>query len=129
METKPIMSPQPERRIFARELCRDTLILSWLPRRGSLDESEIVHETAELLQLIGNTQPTKFVLDLSHCDYIGTMIINAVLKLWKRISEREGKLVLCNVSQEVAKVLHFTRLDTIWPICGSRDQALHVIGG
>ncbi|MBI3863739.1 MAG: STAS domain-containing protein [Planctomycetia bacterium] len=129
METTPPPPLKPERRIFARELRGVTLILTWLPQRGSFNEPEIVHETTELLELIENSQPTKFVLDLSHCDYLGTVILNAVLKLWKRISHRGGQLVLCNVSPMVTQVLRLTKLNTIWPSYGSRDQALNAIGG
>ena len=129
MQTKPPTAAHPQCFVFARELQGDTLILSWLPRRGSFNEPEIVHETAELLELINNSRPTKIVVDLSHCDYVGTVMLGAFLKLWKRISQRGGTLVLCNVSPMVVQVLRFTKLETIWPSYGSRDQALQAIGG
>jgi anti-sigma B factor antagonist len=96
---------------------------------GSLNESEIVHETDELLQLINTSLPTNLVIDLLRADYLGTVMLGAVVKLWKRIAQCGGNLVLCNVSENVLQVLRLTKLDTIWTICGSRDQALRTISG
>ena len=129
METTPLTLAQPERHIFARELHGNYLLLNSQMELGSLNEPEIVQETAELLELINTSQPTNLVIDLSHSDYLGTVMLSAVLRLWKRIAERGGNMVLCNVSQKIVQVLRFTRLDTIWTICGSRDQALRVVGG
>jgi anti-sigma B factor antagonist len=129
METTPLAPAQPEGHIFARELHGKTLLFNSLTQLGSLNEPEIAHETDELLELINTSQSTNLVIDLSHSDYLGTVMLGAVMKLWKRIAQRGGRLVLCNVSGNVAQILRFTKLDTIWPIYGSRDQALHAIGG
>lgn len=125
----PLTPAHPEGHIFARELHGNTLLLNSLTQLGSLNEPEIAHETAELLELINSSQPTNLVIDLSHSDYLGTVMLSAVLRLWKRIAQRGGNLVLCNVSQKVAQILRLTKLDSIWPIYGSRDQAFHAIGG
>ena len=129
METTPLTPAQPERHIFARELHGNNLLLNSLMQLGSLNEPEIIQETAELLDLINTSQPTNLVIDLSQSDYLGTVMLSAVLRLWNRIAHRGGNLVLCNVSQKVAQVLRLTKLDTIWTICGSRDQAFRAVGG
>lgn len=120
---------QPERHIFARELHKNCLLLNSQMELGSLNESEIVQETVDLLELIKTSQPTNLVIDLSQSDYLGTVMLSAVLRLWKRIAERGGNMVLCNVSRKIVQVLRFSRLDTIWTICDSREQALHAVGG
>ena len=129
METTPPTPAQPERHLFAREMHGDNLLLNSLRQLGSLNEPEIVQETAELLELVNTLQPRNLVIDLSHSDYLGTVMLSAVLRLWKRIAHRGGNLVLCNVSKKVAQVLQISRLDTIWMICGTRDQALRAVGG
>lgn len=117
--------------IFSRETRGSTLILNPLIHLGSLHEPEIAHETAELLEIIVNKQnsePTNLVIDLAHGDYLGTAMLGAIVKLWKRVSQRGGRLALCCVSENVAQVLRVTKLYTVWPIYGSRDQALTSVG-
>lgn len=129
MESTPPTPPQPERHLFAREMHGNNLLLNSQTQLGSLLEPEIVQETAELLELINTSRPANLVIDLSQSDYLGTVMLSAVLRLWKRIAERGGNMALCNVSQKVVQILRFSRLDTIWTICGSRDQALREVGG
>ena len=117
--------------IFARESHGNTLVLNPVIHLGSLHEPEIAHETQDLLDLINNSNsiPTNLVIDLGCGEYLGTAMLGAIVKLWKRVSQRGGRLALCNVSDNVAQVLRVTKLHTIWPIYGTRDQALSAIGG
>jgi anti-anti-sigma factor len=55
-------------------------------------------------------------------------MLGAIVKLWKRVCQRGGRLALCNVSENVSQVLHITKLHAIWPIYGSREQALSAVG-
>jgi anti-sigma B factor antagonist len=129
METTQPTPAQPEGRVFTRELRGNTLLVNSLIQLGSLNEGEIVHETDELIQLINTSQSTNLIIDLSRGDYLGTVMLAAIVKLWKRISQCGGRLALCNVSENVAQVLQLTKLDTIWTIYDTRDQALGAITG
>lgn len=117
--------------IFARESLGNTLVLNPMMHLGSLHEPEIVHETDDLLEFINKPgdAPPNLVIDLALGDYLGTAMLGAVVKLWKRVSQRGGRLALCNVSENVIQVLRVTKLHTIWPIYTTRDQALAAIQG
>ena len=125
-------SPQiGQGQIFARESHGHTLVLNPVIHLGSLHEPEIAHETQDLLDLINNSNPIpiNLVIDLGCGEYLGTAMLGAIVKLWKRVSQRGGRLALCNVSDNVTQVLRVTKLHTIWPIYGTRDQALAALGG
>jgi anti-anti-sigma factor len=131
MQTTSASSQIGQGQIFARESHGNTLVLNPLIHLGSLHEPEIAHETQELLDLINKSSPipTNLVIDLGSGEYLGTAMLGAVVKLWKRVSQRGGRLALCNVSENVTQVLRVTKLHAIWPIYGTRDQALAGIGG
>jgi len=46
------------------------------------------------------------------------------LKLWKRIRGVDGRMVFCDVLPHEQEVLHLTQLDTLWPVCGTRADAV-----
>ena len=130
METETTStSPQlREGQIFARESYGNTLVLKPLIQLGSLHEPEIVHETEDLLDVLIHSPSANLVIDLERGDYLGTAMLGAFVKLWKRVSQRGGRLALCNISENVEEVLRITKLQTVWPIYGTRDQALAAVG-
>jgi anti-anti-sigma factor len=131
METSTLPVQLAPGHIFTRESLGNTLVLNPLIHLGTLHEPEIAHETNELLELINKPghEPTNIVIDLARGDYLGTAMLGAVVKLWKRVSQRGGRLALCNVSDNVMQVLRSTKLNAIWPIYSTRDQALAAIRG
>ena len=69
------------------------------------------------------------LIDLNQGTYLGTSMLGAIVKLWKRVALQGGRLALCNVSEPVLRVLRVTKLQTIWPIYGSRTDALTALAG
>ncbi len=114
--------------IFSREHVGKALVLNPLTHLGSLHEPEIVHETNELIDLINHSPATSLVIDLASNDFLGTAMLGAIVKIWKRVCQHGGRLALCNVSENVVEVLRITKLHTVWPIYASRDQALSALG-
>jgi anti-anti-sigma factor len=115
--------------VFAREQLDGFLILSPISHVGSLAEDQILRETAAILETINHTGPTNVVVDLARSDYLGTALLGAVVRLWKRVAQRGGRLALCNVSANIVEVLRITKLQTAWPIYGSRQQAIEALRG
>ena len=128
MQTTSTSVPLREGQIFAREVLGKTLVLNPLIHLGSLNEPEISLETQDLLDLLNQSASANLVIDLANGDYLGTSMLGAMVKLWKRVSQRGGRLALCNVSESVVQVLRVTKLQTVWPIYASREQALTAVG-
>ncbi len=129
MQTTSTSAPLREGQIFARQTFGSTLVLNPLIHLGSLNEPEIAVETQDLLDFLTRSASANLVIDLANGDYLGTSMLGAFVKLWKRVSQRGGRLALCNVSEGVVQVLRMTKLQAVWPIYSSREQALIAIGG
>ncbi|MGQ0636015.1 MAG: STAS domain-containing protein [Planctomycetaceae bacterium] len=123
-----ILAPVPQTGpVFLREMSGSTLVLRPHCRLGSLQETQIVAETNELLEIINSSGPLNIVLDLAHDDYLGTAMVGAIVRLWKRVAMRGGRLALCNLSDTVHQVLRVTKLHAVWPIYATRDEALAAV--
>jgi len=85
MQTTPPLTTPGEGHIFSREHVGQTLVLNPLCHLGSLHEPEIVHETNELIDLINHSPSTNLIIDLASGDYLGTAMLGAIVKLWKRV--------------------------------------------
>jgi anti-anti-sigma factor len=65
------------------------------------------------------------VLDFYRTDFFGSTALGLFVRLWKRISERGGRMAFCNLSDHEKEILAVTRLDSLWPICRTRQEALN----
>jgi hypothetical protein len=50
-----------------------------------------------------------------------------MIRTWKQLDARGGRLVLCGVSGFCADVLRAAKLDTLWPICPDRSSAIALV--
>jgi anti-sigma B factor antagonist len=115
--------------VFQREELGRVLLLVPHSRLGSLFEAEIDKEACELLEMINQVKGLSIVIDLGDSDYLGTAMLGAVVRLWKRISQRGGRLALCRISGPVHDTLRITKLHAVWPIFDTREAALDALRG
>lgn len=113
--------------LFEWEQAGDTLVL--LPR-GDLGESDyekITESAKEVLELLSGGQVKNLVMDFSRTDYYGSTALGFFLKLWKRVKGQNGKMAFCHVSEHEMEILILTHLNTLWPICKTRQEALAAV--
>jgi len=99
------------------------------PSYEELDDRALEESGGLLLTAATTTDPPRVVLDLSATNYIGSALIELLLRAWKRLSERGGTMVLCGVQPFCADVLRVTRLETLWQTFDTRDQAVEAVLG
>ena len=89
---------------------------------------EIEDEGMQLLRLLESREARNVVIDFSHTDYYGSTALSFFVKLWKRVRANGGKMAFCNVSAHELEILELTKLDTLWGLYGSRDEAVRQVG-
>jgi anti-anti-sigma factor len=105
----------------------DTLVVTPQQDLCELDYGEIEEESREALQVLRDETVKHVVIDLGKTDYYGSTALGFFLKLWKRVRTRDGRLAFCNVSPHERDILRLTRLDNVWTICATRDEALAAV--
>ncbi|MGE0756043.1 MAG: STAS domain-containing protein [Pirellulaceae bacterium] len=115
-------------KFFRVESIGETLVFTATNSLGSLVEDDVREEWEALLNEFDVHQARNAVMDLGALDYFGSIMLELMVILWKRVSAKRGKMVVCNVSHVGNEILHTAKFHTIWPIVGSRDEALASIG-
>jgi anti-anti-sigma factor len=105
----------------------NTLVVTSTSDAGSLAGEEMAYELTGLLERFESSDLENVVIDLEKSPYFGTSMLQVMTAMWKRVRARGGKMALCRVSETGREVLHVTRFDTLWPICGGRDEALQSV--
>jgi anti-sigma B factor antagonist len=113
--------------MFDYEKQGDVIIVT--PKRDlrEFEFGEIETQGADLLRMIGEDDVRNIVIDFHKTDYYGSTALSFFVKLWKRVRAREGKMVFCNVSAHEFEILELTKLDTLWSMYGSREEALRAV--
>jgi anti-anti-sigma factor len=112
---------------FERE--GQTLIVTARTDLRELDYPEVEAGARDILHLLGNGTIDNVVLDFHRTDYYGSTALGFFVKLWKRVREHGGRMAFCGVSDHEREILKITRLDGLWPICSSREEALQAVRG
>jgi anti-anti-sigma factor len=105
----------------------DTLVFSAIDAIGGLVEDEARVEWDALLEQLSEQGAKNAIMDLGALDYFGSIVLELMVVLWKRVSAQGGKLAVCNVSEVGLEILRTAKFDTIWPIVTTREEALQAV--
>lgn len=108
---------------------QDVTVIRLGPSYPTLDDDVLDEIGGLLLTEAVTADPPRLVLDLSDTTYFGSTFVEVLVRVWKRLSEREGTLVLCGLQPFCAEVLHISRVDTLWQSFPTRDQAVAAVRG
>jgi anti-anti-sigma factor len=106
----------------------DTLIVTPVEGLGELDYQRIEAGARELLTFLKDRGVKNVLLDLGHTDYFGSTALGFFVRLWQKVRQRGGRLVLCRVSEHEAEILRLTQLDQLWAAYPDKNEALRALG-
>jgi anti-anti-sigma factor len=115
-------------KFFRVEQHGNTLVFSAVGSMGSLVEDDVREEWDALLKQLDTFNAKNAVIDLGALEYFGSIMLELLVVLWKRVSSRQGKLAICRVSEVGKEILQTAKFHTIWPIVNTRDDALIAVG-
>ncbi len=95
----------------------------------SFDPKEMQHLSETLLACVDESAPPRLVLDMTQTKFLDSTFLETLFRVWKRVKQRSGDMALCGLDANCAKVLQVTRLDTIWTVCSTREEAIGKIKG
>lgn len=122
------MSPRgPQPGLFTTERQGSIFIVTPAPDLADLLRDGY-EETQKLLEDLRDPTITDLIVDLQQTTYFPTDFLALLMKVWKRVSGRNGTLALCNISTLGRETLAICRLDTLWTIYPSRAEAFAAIG-
>jgi anti-anti-sigma factor len=76
-----------------------------------------------------NTGSAKSVMvDLTELNYMGSAMVALIVRLWKSVKEKNGKMVVVNNNEMVYEVLKLAGLHKVWTIVDSREEGFSKLG-
>ncbi len=92
-----------------------------------LDELSISAIGNELAERVAQAPVPKMVIDFRNVTNMSSSALGMLITLHKRIREANGQLRLCNIQPTIEEVFKITRLNEIFQIYKSQDDAVDSI--
>jgi anti-sigma B factor antagonist len=110
------------RRIQTSEVGGVTVV-SFVDRK-ILDAANIQELGDELFQLVEQDGHKNLLLDFSNVEFLSSAALNKLIILHNKVQANSGQLKLCNLMPEIREVFVITRLNQLFEIEDSKDEAL-----
>ncbi len=85
---------------------------------------DLIKNVDELLQLGKN----KLVIDLSDLKYMNSSGLNVLIQLLTKTRTSGGESVIFNVSKKVNDLLIITKLNTLFKVADTKEDAMNLLG-
>lgn len=118
-------SPEPPYRFEDAEGCSVVVLL---PGLNESQWADIEKVGTDLIERLNSVPSPTFLVDLTPLDYMGSATVALIVRLWKSVKERDGRMVIVNQHELVFEVLKLAGLHQIWTIADSREQAMRELG-
>lgn len=83
---------------------------------------------ADLIGRLERAPSPNLLVDLTPLNYMGSSQVALIVRLWKTLKAKSGKLVVLVTSDVVEKVLTIAGLNTLWDIVGTESEAYAALG-
>lgn len=71
-----------------------------------------------------NQDIKKVIIDCANLTYIDSSGLATLIELMQRLKKINGELKICNLVNKVKSVFEVTKLDKLFDICASQEQAV-----
>jgi len=111
--------------VVAVTLANDVRIVEFTNNK-ILDEANIAEIGATLSLLIDDkdVEQPKLLLDFTSVDHLSSAALGMLINANNRIKQRNGQLRLSNIKTQIFEVFRITKLDRLFKIFDTRDEAM-----
>jgi len=95
---------------------------------STLSEPGLDSEWSVIDQQLDSDAIKNVIIDLGEVPYFGSTVLEWMSLVWKRVKVKGGKLAIARPSQIGREVLDAARLQRLWKIFDTREEALASLG-
>ena len=89
-----------------------------------LEETEIVALEHSILPIIEQVKVANIVLNFEKVKFLSSAVLGFLIRLSKKIYQRNGQLRLCCINMKIFEIFKITRLDRVFEIYEDVDAAV-----
>ena len=102
---------------------------AWVVRLGGRLDVSKSEELEKILREMLGQEPRPLIVNLEDVSYLSSSGIGVLLGIFRQLKGLNLKMVLCQVSPAVEKLLEVVELSQVFQIFDKEDQAIASVGG
>lgn len=91
--------------------------------KGTLDSASAQEFYSEMTSTV-STKGKRFLLEMSGVELIDSTGLGTLVRIYKRIIESDGVLMLSDMSPSIQEIFQYTNLDSVFQIFKSTEEAI-----
>jgi len=89
-----------------------------------LEERDIKALAESIMSVIEQAERIHLILDFGNVRFLSSAVLGLLIRVTKRIYERDGQLGLCNINPKIYEIFKITRLTKTFDIYNSVECAM-----
>lgn len=94
-----------------------------------LEDTDIKALQESLMAVIEDRDAKKIVLDFSNVKFLSSAVLGLLIRISKKVYEKDGELVFCNISDNIKEIFKITKLIKIFDIYPDLESAKEQLSG
>jgi anti-anti-sigma factor len=103
------------------------LVITPLLDMGEFNCDQIKEQGSALLAQVDAASEKDLVIDFGQTDYFGSDALGLFVHLWRKASQRGGRIAFCGARDYGEELLRRAKFDHLGPICATRSEALEAL--
>lgn len=104
------------------------VVLSFSPGMSDAQMGTVDSVGADVLSRLEPMPTPAIIVDLSPLKYMGSAMVALIVRIWKAVNGRNGRMVVVNDNGIVQEVLRIAGLEKVWTIVPTREEAVRELG-
>lgn len=104
-------------------------VISFGNAYSEIDETRIEQLRAILPEIARTADPPQVVVDLPHTNFFSSSFIGLLLTMSRQLEKRGGSFGLSSLTPYCKELIEMTRMDVLWAVCDTLDEAIQHLQG
>ncbi len=88
-----------------------------------LEEKDIQALQESIMSMLEQAERLNMILDFCNVRFLSSAVLGLLIRISKKIYERDGQLRLCNINPKIYEIFKITRLTKVFDICQDVESA------
>jgi anti-sigma B factor antagonist len=89
-----------------------------------LEDKDIAAIRDAIMSVVEQTKRINLVLDFSNVKFLSSAVLGLLIRVSKKVYERDGQLRLCNINPKIYEIFKITRLTKVFDIYPDTENAV-----
>ncbi len=89
-----------------------------------LEEEQIQSLEKTFMPLIDQTGKIRLLIDFGNVQFLTSSVLGLLIRINRKVYQSEGKLRLCSIDPKILEIFKITRLDKVFEIFPTRQEAM-----